>query len=296
MSSAKPPKTYAEQLDLLKCRGLVVENEALALHRLAHHNYYRLSAYRFPLTREGKPDHFKPGATFEDLWGLYEFDRDLKHLVVEALKQVEISVRSRWAYVMGHRHGGQAFEQAELFADKIRHTEALQKLDEELRRSEEPFVAHYRQKHGMVRPPIWAACEVMSFGLLSQFFANTAQDRDRKEVARTYRLFPDTLKSLLQHAAYVRNLCAHHARLWNRRFTITLTLPQTQPMNMLSSLHPGETRRIYNTLVLLGHMLDVIEPEHTWRHRLTALIQSQRFPVTSSMGFPEDWLGRPAWK
>ena len=295
MSDLKPAKTYAEQLQLLRDRGLTVADETFALHCLEHHNYYRLSAYRFPLTVAADPDRFVAGASFATLWELYSFDRDLRQLVNEALKHVEVSVRSHWAYVLGHAYGAHVFEDAANFSDPIRHTESLQKLDEELARSDEVFVGHYRNKHHMFRPPIWAACEVMSFGLLSRFYANTRRFKDRKDIARPYRLFPETMKSFLEHAVYVRNLCAHHSRLWNRRFTITLAIPVAQPMAILSSLHPAEDRRIYNTLVLLGHMMDVIETDRRWRVRLYALLVRQKFPVTAHMGFPGDWRERPFW-
>ena len=296
MSSSKPAKTYEEQIALLLHRGLVVADVAFAQHCLTHHNYYRISAYRFPLTLPHDPDRFVEGTTFETLWSLYLFDRQLRDLVYEALKLFEISVRARWAYVLGHAHGSQAFENAAVFRDSVRHTDALQKLDEELKRSDEPFVSHYRTKHGMSRPPIWAACEVMSFGLLSRFFANIARDKDRKDIARTYLLFPDNLKSLLEHAVYARNLCAHHARLWNRRFTVTVALPDRQPMTILSSLHRAEDRRLYNTLVLLAHLTRTISPGSDWTARLLALLRQQEFIVTCHMGFPNDWDTRPLWQ
>jgi abortive infection bacteriophage resistance protein len=103
------------------------------------------------------------------------------------------------------------------------------------------------------------------------------------------------MKSLLEHTVYLRNLCAHHSRLWNRRFTITLALPTTQPMAILSSLHPAEDRRIYNTLVLLQHLVDVIDPANTWGRRLHDLIASQPSMVTPHMGFPSAWRTRPVW-
>jgi abortive infection bacteriophage resistance protein len=93
----KPPTTFAEQLEILKKRGLIVANDPIALHYLEHHNYYRLSAYRYPITVMGNPDEFLPGTTFDDLWNLYHFDRALRRLVAEAVKRVEISMRSRWA-------------------------------------------------------------------------------------------------------------------------------------------------------------------------------------------------------
>lgn len=292
----KPPKTYSEQLTILKGRGLAVPDEARALHCLAHHNYYRLSAYRFPFTIPGNPDQFLSGTTFDDLWGLYHFDRTLRQIVSEAVKRVEISVRARWAYVLGHTHGPQAYEHVPVFRHPQRHADALACLDEELDRSDEVFVGHYRQRYQMRRPPIWAACEVMSFGLLSRFYENIKRDRDRKQIANTYSLSADNLKSILEHSVYVRNLCAHHARLWNRKFTITVQLPQSSPASVLPNLHRAEDRRLYNTLVLLTHMVGVIEPTAHWPKRLTQHITTLKPDLLPHMGFPADWQQRPLWQ
>ncbi len=294
MSCCKIPQTYEQQLGILKTRGLVVADEPFALHCLEHHNYYRLSAYRFVLTNPENPDQFLPRTTFEQFWGLYCFDRQLRLLVMEAVKRLEISVRSHWAYVFSHARGPQGYEDASNFHDVQRHTKALAALDNEIGRSHEVFVGHFQTKYGMPRPPVWAACEVMSFGLLSRFYENYKRIGDRKKIARAFDLFPETLKSLLEHSTYVRNLCAHHSRLWNRRFTITLALPH-HPAKVVENLNPAEDRRIYNTLVVLAHVVDVVEPENHWAHRLLALLRAQTFPVTEHMGFHEDWETRPMW-
>jgi abortive infection bacteriophage resistance protein len=296
MSCNKPPKTYPEQLQIMKGRGLVVADEVRALHCLKHHNYYRLSAYRFPLTVQGNPDQFLPGTTFEDLWNLYHFDRTLRQFVAEAVKRVEISVRSRWAYVLAHIHGPQAYEHAPVFYHPQRHTDALARLDEELARSHEDFIPHYINKYKMARPPIWAACEVMSFGLLSRFYENIKRNSERKQISTTYGMSPETLESMLQHCAYIRNLCAHHSRLWNRRFTITLHLPRSSPQTVIPNLNPAQDRLIYNTIVLLMHMLSVIEPSSTWSHRLVTQLLLLDARLFSHMGFPSDWKSRPLWK
>lgn len=135
----------------------------------------------------------------------------------------------------------------------------------------------------------------MSFGLLSRFYSNMKDAASRKEIACTYGLFPDTMESLLKHGSYVRNLCAHHARLWNRSFTITLAQPRTRPVQILSSLHTGDVRKIYNTLVLLGHMTDVIAPDCKWSQRIFRLIDLCTFPVAGHMGFPSGWRNLPFW-
>lgn len=302
----KTPKTYAEQIAILVGRGLIVTDPAFAEHCLTHHNYYRISAYRFPLSVPGSPDQFLPGTTFENLWALYEFDRQLRHLVNEASKRVEVSVRSRWAYEVGHKLGAQAYENPANFNDAVEHTKTLSKLDEELRRSDEKFVKHFKDTYGTMRPPIWAACEVMSFGQTSNLYDLLADASLRQAIADTYGFDEKALVSFLHHLNIVRNTCAHHARLWNRQFTITLQPPLSKPAALISSLdpvppvskavpHPKAPNRIYNTLVMLAHMTDNIQPEILWRHRLRDLICQQSFPVASHMGFPADWFNRPIW-
>lgn len=300
----KPATDYSGQIAILASRGLVIADSAFAMHCLAHHNYYRLSAYRFPLTLPGNPDQFLPGATFEQLWALYDFDRQLRHLVHEACKRVEISVRSHWAYQVGHKHGAQAYENPAHFLDAVAHTSTLAKLDQELSRSSEDFVAHFRTTYGTQRPPIWAVCEVMSFGQTSMLYKMLAEPSLRQAIANTYQLDEKALGSFLHHLNLVRNTCAHHARLWNRRFKISLQPPISKPAHLIPSLdpvptgvpHPMAPNKIYNTLVLLAHMMEIIQPTGRWRHRLRTHIEAQAFPVASHMGFPADWPTRPIWR
>jgi len=101
---------------------------------------------------------------------------------------------------------------------------------------------------------------------------------------------------LLQHRAYFRNLCAHHSRLWNRRFTITVQLPRSTPAALIPSLHPVEDRRSYNTLVLLIHMVGVIEPNANWPRRLLHHLKTLKPGLHAHMGFPAGWQARPIWQ
>jgi abortive infection bacteriophage resistance protein len=292
----KQPLSYQAQVRLLRSRGLVVADEPAAEHCLAHHNYYRLSAYRYPLSEPTNAHQFLPGTTFEQLWRLYCFDRSLRELVNEAAQQVEISARARFSYEYGHAYGALSYADPSLFKNRQKHAYTLKKIDEEIRRSKEDFILHFKNSYGMTRPPIWAACEVMSFGNISKLYEFMLHERDRKRLASTYGLSIADYGSLIHHLSYVRNICAHHSRLWNRKFTITLSLPKKQPPIVVASVHPLESRRVYNTLVLLAHMTKVIEPGSTWHTRVRHLVEAQTFPVATKMGFPVDWQARPIWQ
>lgn len=284
------PTTHKQQLELLKGRGLIIGDEAKALHCLAHYNYYRIVAFRGPLIEPGNPSCFKSTANFETLWQLYTFDRDLRALLSEALKRVEISLRARWAYELAHAKGPYAFED-ESIHNPAHHAELLKHLDEDLARSEDRK-RHTAKMKG--RPPIWICAEVMSFGLLSRFYSNIKPWKLKKDISKPYQLFPDVMKSLLEHASYVRNLCAHHLYVWDRKLTVTMAIAYT-PEVVVPAINAKIQDRIYNTLVWLGHMMNVIEPGNNWRQRVRSLIEAQQFSVEKEAGFPDGWRGMPYW-
>jgi abortive infection bacteriophage resistance protein len=290
---SKPPTTFPEQLGILESRGLIIGDKDIALHALAHANYFRLSAYHPPFLIVGT-DKFNPGTRFESIWELYRFDHRLRMLILDAIERCEISFRTRWAYEVAHRHGPNAYEDSTLYSDFATHAKALANVDEEIRRSREDFLNPY-QLIGAKRPPTWIVCEVMSLGWLSSLFSKLKVPADRQAIADAYGLDERVLVSFLHHLSVVRNICAHHARLWNRRFTFQFQLPGKKTPSLVSSFNPAAPRQLYNTLVLLAYLLDIIEPDNHWKQRLMDLIKDQSFPVVSHMGFPPDWQSRNLW-
>lgn len=296
----KPAETYPQQLARLKSRGLSVGDDAAALQVLEHHNYYRFSAYRFPFTVPGQPDQFLPGTTFDQIWQLYQFDRGLRQLLLEALKRVEISVRSRWAYEMGHRLGALSYLDNRHFSDPLIHAQTLVKLKNEMDRSKEEFIRHHQSVLGLPWPPVWVITEVASFGNISNLLGQTADPALRQAVADSYQLDEKVLCSLFHHLSVLRNIAAHHSRLWDRRFVITFQLPRKKPAHLAANFHddpadPAGRRKIYNSLILLVHLLRQIESATHWPQRLSTLLHALDSGLLAQMGFPADWQRRPLW-
>lgn len=301
----KPARTYGEQIDLLIGRGLTVQNPEFAAHCLAHHNYYRLSPFRFPFAEPGNPDRFLDGTTFEDIWNLYVFDRELRHLILEATTRVEISCRSRLAYELGHACGPFSYKDSANFTRPDRHAGTMTRLREELDRSKEVFVAHHKENLGMNWPPIWVIVEVASYGLVSNLLAGIKEPRVRQAIANSYLLDESTFCSLFHHLSVVRNTAAHHSRLWNRKFSVKFKLPRKKPAYLWGNFHhepadqkdrgQRQERHIYNTLVLLIHLISCIDPGCDWAKRLSEHILTLDPRLISHMGFPEDWRDYDIW-
>jgi abortive infection bacteriophage resistance protein len=202
----------------------------------------------------------------------------------EQIERIEVSCRTQWAYFMAHNHGSHSYLDSTLAYKQSYWVNNLNSLQIEVKRSKEVFIEHYKNKYTQPElPPVWAVSEVMSLGLLSRWFDNLKPITTRKNIANQYKLNYRILASFLRHLTEVRNICAHHSRLWNRKFTVTLTIPKN-PNSLAQRLNQNEERRLYNTLVILGYLLDLVSPNNSWRKQLRELLEEHSINLTL-MGF-----------
>lgn len=298
MKFTKPATSITDQLALLRRRGMVIADEAAARHYLQHISYYRLRAYW--LTYEAPAvagDHaFRPGTRFEDVLALYVFDRQLRLLVMDAIERVEVALRAGWAHHMAMTYGAHGYLDPAHHHSVANHAKGLDDLAKEIRRSNDAFVHHYRKKYtDPDLPPVWMAAEIISFGQLSMWIGNLKLRADRQAIAKPFGLDEKALISFAHHMSYVRNICAHHGRLWNKRFTVTMAVPKF-PAKLPVAMRGAHDRLLHNTLVMLDHLLGVVAPDSGWRGRLVALIDGSPQADTAAMGFPPDWRARAAWR
>ena len=289
----KPAKTFEEQVQLLQSRGMIVDDLQEATFYLQHLNYYRLCAYWLDFELDLATHQFKPDTNFKDVLRLYIFDRELRLLVLDGIERIEVSVRSQWAYYLAHRHSPHAHLDSTLFDSKYWRMN-LNDLTKEVNRSKEIFIQHLTNNYKEALPPVWAVCEVMSLGLLSRWYDSLKPVQTRRVISRVYGINEDVLESWLRHLSVVRNLCAHHSRLWNRQFGITIKCPPRKANAIAGQLVQG-SRNLYNTLVILLYFMDTIAPNHHLRSRLLKLLFEHPERLVA-MGFPVDWQQMGIWQ
>lgn len=325
MAYDKPWKSYADQLDQLVERGLLVTDKAKALHYLERIGYYRLSGYWFPfrersdiccplLATDGKKfkrgntnrlvlDDFKTGASFQNAVDLYVFDKKLRLLVMDALERIEIGLRVDISHFLGKKDCF-AYLKPDLFFEDFStkldektglsdHHQWLSKQATLVSRSKEEFIKHNKVKYGFPLP-IWVICEVWDFGTLSTLFAGM-KEADQDAIASKYgvsngRIFASWLRSL----NYLRNVCAHHSRLWNRNIIDQPKLPKVGEVSWVDSFQ-GEAHLLARPFLLLciaKHLLSIINPSSTWGQRLKALLSE--FPDLQHLGLNLAGMGAVA--
>lgn len=310
----KPHLPIADQLALLKQRGLSITDDAKATDALQRIGYYRLSGYWHPMREIALPhaggtptvlDQFKQDSTCAHVVDLYVFDKKLRMLLLDAIERVEVGLRVEMALLLSKRDPWahrKAQEVHYTFAgdpgDKG-HVAWVQRQDKEEARSREEFVAHFFGKYTSALP-IWMAIELWDFGMLTTLLSGM-KVADQSALASHFGLpRPSVLTSWVQSINHVRNICAHHNRLWNRAVKLRPVMPRLGEMPGLNHLAQDTyaQSRLYGVAVLLRHFLKTINPTTTWPARLaehfTTFPASPHYSIRDT-GFPLDWEQLPFW-
>jgi abortive infection bacteriophage resistance protein len=289
----KPPLTFEKQADLLLSRGLIADRGML-IERLTSVNYYRLTGYLFPFRRQD--DTFQPNTTLDLVWHRYVFDRQLRLLVLDAIERVEVSVRTIIVYEHCHECGPFGYiDPANL--PKLSQNdfgEFLRRARDDTRKSKEAFALHFKSKYGDVHTdlPLWMAVELMSMGSLLTLFRGMTS-KSKKTCASQYHITWWMLENWLLCLNTIRNMCAHHARLWNRTLGIKPVIPPKNP-----EWHtPVEVYndRMFAILTLLKYVLSIVAPQSKWQDRLESLMGKYPQVPSRDMGFPQNWKDCPIW-
>lgn len=276
----KPAKTFEEQLDILRGRGLNVVNPEKALIILSRLNYYRFDAYGLTFKQN---DQYAPGVTFEYLYRHYEFDRKLRILLMEIIEPIEIAFRTHLAYLIAHKYGVEGYLHSENFDDEKKHESFLFEWNNCLKKSQGTlFVKHHKKRYDN-HYPSWVALEVATFGVVSKLFANL-KTADKKAIVRDYYsdVYYENLVSWLQGLNLLRNKCAHYSRLFNINLSRRVSLPARY------IAYGVETNKLFALIIAIKH-LSLPENWRPWLERLDPLIEEHSDIDLLTIGFIPAW-------
>jgi abortive infection bacteriophage resistance protein len=161
MLPLKQPTTYEQQIEKLRSRGCQVTDVPFCTKVLSQVNYYRLSAYFLPFK---KPDeNYMPGTNFNDIYKIYEFDREMRGILFAAIEEVEIYLRSQFAYFHAHKYDVSGYLDAANYNTRHRHDKFLKLIETEIQNNKKVlFVQHHISNYGG-QFPIWVITELFTF-------------------------------------------------------------------------------------------------------------------------------------
>ncbi len=305
----KQSRTYQEQIDLLKSRGMCIHDEAHAIASLKHISYYRLKGYWWDMQADCINHIFKPDTDFITVLERYHFDKELRYILFDAIETIEISLRTQMIYQLSQSYGGLWYLDKSLFVDENYFESNCKKLRHEFNRSTEVFALEYKKKHTYTtpegtkeldeNPDAWIILEVASFGTLSKMYENLVDNLPEKAaIANELGLnFHNDLSSWLKAIAFLRNMVAHHSRLWNRHMVIKPSPAITPKYEWLSTaIESINIERPFLTISAMLYLCNCIDANNPFKAELKALFAKYPSLSLRALGFPTDWESNPLWK
>ena len=285
---SKPALSTTDLITFMQSKGMVIADHSYAERCLTYLGYYRLKIYTRPFEDASKK--FIGGTTFEQIVEVYDFDRKLRLLCLDAIERIEVALRSHIINIMG-AHGGAHFYYDEAFFQSKDAVTNMRQLGE---RGKHLSITHYKAEYNEpYLPAIWCLTEASTFGQLSKLYADLELVY-RKEIAKGFGFDETICVSWFKTIATLRNICAHHGRLWNAELLVNAP---KKAKSYASDL--ADNTRFYSRLIVLAGLLKEIDPNggHGWRPQLVQLIEGRPANVgLDAMGFPTDWRARAIWK
>lgn len=279
MRFQKPCLTIDQQITLLKERGLSILDEEKARESLQYIGYYRLSAYfKF---YQNPDDSYLSGTSFVDILNLYVFDRKLKLHFFDAIERIEIALRTLIILELSALHRPFWYADKSLFHPKFDFNAHMSFVQERIDKSKHKtlFIQRFYEKYTAEKfPPSWMMMEILTFGEVIHIYKNL-QRPYRKLVADRFKIDESILISWFSGLAIIRNICAHHERLWNKNL---------RPPKSLKGLPiQQENPKVYNFILVVIKFLETISPHSDWKNEVNALLENYPSIPKRSVGFPE---------
>ena len=213
-------KNIDEQLEILKKKGLIIEDDLYTKEVLLRENYFFINGYRSLFIKSAYDKTFIPGATFRELYAVFNFDRQVRNILFKNLLIIENNIKSVISYQLSKAYGirendylnPKNFTRA---PERMRQiNDLIKKMKRQIRNNAggHTATAHYVANYGYI--PFWIAVKVLSFGIVSELYL-ILKTVDQAEVAKVFNVNPNDLALYLPILSNYRNLCAHEEILYD---------------------------------------------------------------------------------
>jgi abortive infection bacteriophage resistance protein len=289
---------------------MLFRSEPKAADFLKNISYYRLKGYWWDMQTDYTLHTLKPNTYFEDIVERYNFDRHLRLILFDAIERIEIALRTKMIYHLSISYGGLWYLNPALFEAttitlsdgtvKTIHQNTLDELRKEFNRSQEIFIKDHRYRHPNKDADAWKTLEVASMGTLSKLYKNLKHQLPEKaSIAKEMGLnLHSELSSWLEAIAYIRNIIAHHSRLWSRNMVKKPTDQLNNPIGQWfnNPLTPVQTKKPFLIISSMVYLCNSITPDHYIKTKLLELFQTNSEIPIYKLGFLNNWDKEPIWK
>lgn len=310
-----PPLDIQEQVELLIQKGLIIADITTAKHWLTHISYFRFKNYSYSFKDYiNNNGNYLPGTSFENISELYYFDRKLKMILFEAIESIEVSLKTQLSNVMSKTYGAHWYTNStHFFTDEEKrfikrnarfesdipktfdHSKFMKDITVKLEHTEELFLKHYQKVYEPIHPPCWMLMEIVTFGTLSLMFENLKPCIEKNNIYENFNLTKKQFISWLHCFSFIRNKCAHHARIVYSKINFAPSMPNKKSRQFLKETDNLNHEKLYAVLCCIQYMLKNCNSGSSFKNNLIALIDE--FPQINyeHLGFTPQWRKEELW-
>ncbi len=278
---------------------MLFRNEFDASHFLHNISYYRLKGYWWDTQIDKATHRFEPNIYFEDIIDRYNFDRHLRLILFDAVERIEIALRTQMIYQLSMHHGPLWYQDANLFSNQIYHANNLSNLMREYQYSQEIFISDHKKRYPQDDPEAWKILEIASMGTLSKFYKLLKHNLVSKSaIANGMGLnLHNELSSWLEAITYVRNIIAHHSRLYSRdmvkRPIMNIVNPQGSWLN--NPVLESQKKKAFLIISCMVYICNKVTPGHHIKSKIENLIENNPSIPIYKLGFLNNWDQQDIW-
>lgn len=259
--------------------------------------------------QKDKDNHvFQTGSRFEDVIARYSFDKELRLILFDAIETIEIALRTKMIYHLSQSYGGLFYMDSTLFVSESLHQQHLEDLMTEFLRSGEVFIKEYKRKYGdweggkcvslTQQPDAWVIFEVATFGTLSKLYKNLShQIPEKAKIANEFGLnLHNELSSWLEAISYLRNIVAHHSRLWSRNMVRRpMEIKNPKRIWLQNPLPEAAQKKPFLVITAMLYLCKAIDTGDSYKKKIIALIKENPQIPIHKLGFLNNWNKEPIW-
>jgi abortive infection bacteriophage resistance protein len=313
--SEKTHKSYRQQINILRSRGMVIgkgSQGSRAMRILETENYYNvINGYKeLFLASPATPtsdEVYKAGTTFDEVYALYNFDRELRNIYLKYLLKIENTFKTVIAHEFSAKYGHDNYLKIENFdTSSERNISSAIKLigdiQQEIARQmskHHQVVTHYMTEHGYI--PLWVLVNVLTFGKIENFYKNMKPD-DKIIVSKQFGLQPDELAKFMHMLALARNKCAHDERFFDMKFKERIHTKSIKNFSVLGIVRAKDgsytygTNDVYAIAIMFALLLSKTDLKEFISSMKTAFNKLQKqlhtisaTDIMSMMGYDSNW-------
>lgn len=282
--TANAPPALVEKLI---SQNLIVPDNDLAIQYITFIGHYRLKGYWFqlidPVTKQ-----FRQGTTFDMIKERYEFDREIRALILEAVERLEVAIRGVLCNFLGLKYSPHWYLKTELFKPigKFGIGQMLSKIESEVDRSKgKRFIeAYYKKYDNPYLPPCWAMSECVSLGMWSRIYKILRNNTDKKAISSKFGVAQvEVFESWLHTLTVLRNMAAHHDQFLNQKLGVAPTNHRAKNIIFINN------KSAYSALTVVHVLLDSIGFNTNFQQRLIDLKALYGMGLMQELGFPNNW-------